>query len=88
MQAHEHLHTSCSSRLVESVPDIRTKVDLSEIQPLSAQATYGVAMRGGSESGCELFTIDIEASLSQTQNSTLDVLDVLVTEEGNIIAHV
>ena len=66
--AHEYLHAGGNSRLIESVPDIQTKVNLSEIQPFFARAVFGVATRGGSEGGCEPFAIDIgQASLSQSQ---------------------
>ena len=66
--AHEYLHAGGNSRLIESVPDIQTKVNLSEIQPFFALAVFGVATRGGSEGGCEPFAIDIgQASLSHSQ---------------------
>ena len=68
--ADEYLHAGGCSCLIESVLDIRTKVNLSEIQPLFARDACGVATpptRGGSESGCEQFAIDIgQASLSQS----------------------
>ena len=67
--ADEYLHAGGCSCLIESVLDIRTKVNLSEIQPRPtfARAAFGVATQGGSESGCEQFAIDIgQASLSQS----------------------
>ena len=66
-QAHEYLRGGSSS-LIESVPDIRTKVNMSEIQQFFALATYGVVTRGGRENACEQFAINIgQSSLSQSQ---------------------